>query len=151
MLGAIAIFLISTAAGYLVLAKASDKSGWIKLLGFVLGLLIIGVSLAGVVLVPIQAKNASQMGGGMGRIPMPGQGQFRMPEGGPSGSAGQFRMPDGGMPQFRSPSPSGPGSAPPQEPPPGWRERMKEMGIPQQDLPDKPPVSQPDNASTGKQ
>ncbi len=145
MLGAIAIFLISTAAGYLVLARASDKSGWIKFLGFVLGLLIIGLSLAGVVLVPIQAKNASQMSGGMGRIPMPGQGQFRMPEGGPSGSAGQFRMPQGQ---------GGPANVPGQELP-DWRERMEQMKQPGIPPPAKPPakpsVSEPDTASTGKQ
>ncbi|MCM8812265.1 MAG: hypothetical protein NC910_04375 [Candidatus Omnitrophica bacterium] len=80
MLAAIAILLISASAGYLVLAKAVEKSGWIKWLGLVLGLAAIVLSVVGIAAIPSQMKKMQGMQGmlpGMERSPM--SGQFRMP------------------------------------------------------------------------
>jgi hypothetical protein len=94
MLGAIAIFMISAAAGYLVLARATDKSGWVKGLGMVLGLAIIGTSLAAAVIVPFQMQKAARPAQSLG------MGQFRPPSFSPP------PMPEGMQPQSQDGRPT---------------------------------------------
>ena len=83
MMGIGPILLIAAAAGYLVLARATEKTGWVKVLGFVLGLLTIGWSLVSLLAIPIQMKRAESSGMIMGGRPGMG-GQLRPP---------QFQMP----------------------------------------------------------
>ncbi len=100
MMGPIAVLLIAASAGYLVLARATDKTGWVKGLGFALGLLTIGVSLISMVLIPMQMRSMQASGGMMGGM------------GGRPPMAGQFKPP-----QFPPPQGSAP-AAPP------WKEKM---------------------------